>query len=205
MKYSVLSYDKRFFDRSVHAYSVWRGDGSIKRVASISGGKDSTAMLFFLCELRDRYGMNCEAVIADTGNENELTIDYVHELERLSGVQIAWVKPDFSEQIAKRRIYVQEHYKEPARSRVLSILHPIGIPLLDLCLWKGRFPSARAQFCTVELKVLPIKEYHEKHLSRGYVVESWQGIRSEESHSRKFLPKRNFEDENTWNVRPVLR
>ena len=205
MKYSVLSYNMRFFDRAIHAYSVYGGDTTIKRVASISGGKDSTAMLLFLCELRDRYGMDFEAVIADTGNEHQLTVDYVHELERRTGIPITWKRSDFSERIAKRRSYVQEHYEESARARILSSLHPTGIPFLDMCLWKGRFPSPCARFCTVELKVLPIKEYHEKHLSAGYTVESWQGIRAEESLNRKYLPKRNIEDENTWNVRPILR
>ena len=39
-----------------------------------------------------------------------------------------------------------------AKRRALAVLHPSGNPFLDLCLWKGRFPSRKAQFCTEHLK-----------------------------------------------------
>lgn len=47
-------------------------------------------------------------------------------------------------------------WSNKAKRRALSVLHPTGNPFLDLCLWKGRFPSRKTQFCTQELKTLPL-------------------------------------------------
>lgn len=203
--YSVISYNKSFFDRAISAYATYKGDTTIKRIASISGGKDSGATLLFLCEMRDRYGLDFEAVFADTCNEHDITLDYVRWLPKRLGIKVTWVKADFTEQIARRRVYVDKHYSEPARSRVLAALKPTGIPFLDLCQWKGRFPSIMAKFCTPELKVLPIHAYQEPYIDAGYTVESWQGVRADESRGRKHLPKRSLEDVGLWNVRPILR
>lgn len=205
MQHTVLSYDKRFFDRALHAYSVFWDDAGIRRIASISGGKDSTCVLLFLRELRDKYGTDFSSVFADTGNEHESTLEYVSYLSGRLGTPVTWLKADFSANIIKRRRYVAENYPEPTRSRVLAGLTPTGIPFLDLCIWKGRFPSVCAKFCTVELKVIPIKEHQEQYLAVGECIESWQGIRAEESYNRKYLPKRNIEDEGVWTVRPILR
>ncbi len=45
------------------------------------------------------------------------------------------------------------------------MLHASGNPFLDLCMIKGRFPSRKAQFCTQELKLAPMKAWM---LSMGY-------------------------------------
>jgi 3'-phosphoadenosine 5'-phosphosulfate sulfotransferase (PAPS reductase)/FAD synthetase len=64
----------------------------------------------------------------------------------------------------------------------LQWLVPTGNPYLDLCIWKGRFPSRRAQFCTEELKVTPINDQVTGPLLRaGHTVISWQGVRAAES------------------------
>jgi hypothetical protein len=77
-------------------------------------------------------------------------------------------------------------------SRALSILEkgPTGVPYLDLCMLKGRFPSRMAQFCTDELKVIPITEYTINLIDEFGAVESWQGVRAEESPRRAALPER---------------
>jgi hypothetical protein len=82
---------------------------------------------------------------------------------------------------------------EAAEERVtlaLSVLQPTGIPFLDLCVLKGRFPSAKARFCTDELKVLPInQEVVHPLLLTGQNVISWQGVRAEESRARAALTR----------------
>lgn len=68
-----------------------------------------------------------------------------------------------------------------------------GNPYLDLCMLKGRFPSRKAQFCTQELKTKPLTEYA---MWFGDVLDadvwSWQGVRRDESASRRNA--KGFED-----------
>lgn len=72
-----------------------------------------------------------------------------------------------------------------AKRRALAVLHPHGNPFLDLCIWKGRFPSRTAQFCTTELKTIPLTEFAMALIDQGNKVVSWQGVRRDESHNRK--------------------
>ncbi len=51
-------------------------------------------------------------------------------------------------------------------------------------MWKGRFPSTMARFCTVELKVRPMfDQIYVPIFEAGDKVISWQGIRANESLS----------------------
>lgn len=76
-------------------------------------------------------------------------------------------------------------WSNKAKRRALSALYPTGNPFLDLCLWKGRFPSRRAQFCTEELKRNIAVEYQLSLMERGHTVVSWQGVRRDESLNRR--------------------
>jgi 3'-phosphoadenosine 5'-phosphosulfate sulfotransferase (PAPS reductase)/FAD synthetase len=71
-----------------------------------------------------------------------------------------------------------------AKRRALAVLHPSGNPFLDLCMWKGRFPSRKAQFCTEHLKRNMAIEYQLDLIDQGYTVVSWQGVRRDESLNR---------------------
>lgn len=100
-----------------------------------------------------------------------------------------------------------------AKRRALSVLHPTGIPFLDLCLWKGRFPSTRSRFCTDELKVTVLHQQAFNDIfAMGYErIVSWQGVRADESPSRAKLEsiELEFGDYDTgaglWNYRPILK
>lgn len=159
-------------------------------VVSVSGGKDSTATY---CRAIER-GRSFRAVFADTGNEHPATYDAVRNLSRATGgPEVEWVKADFSRQIAGKRRFIEAKWIAHGVSydlveRALAILHPTGNPFLDLCLWKGRFPSRKAQFCTAELKVTPIDQTVTRPaLATGSTVVSWQGVRAAESEVRRHL------------------
>lgn len=224
----------------------------IANVASISGGKDSTAMwIYGQLEL----GVELKRVFADTGHEHPLTYEYLEYLEKTLG-PIQRVKADFTDRIIKKRLYVQEHWPRkltvdvpghwytdteepgdvpeepsdkdsawtegawawiPAKKgmsdieaaevveRALSVLYPTGIPFLDLCLWKGRFPSIKARFCTQFLKTEVIQDQVMLPLlEQGYDIVSWQGVRAEESRARANLPEKE-EGEGVSIYRPLIK
>ena len=157
-------------------------------VVSVSGGKDSTATGLIAQDKTPRNRLRF--VFCDTGNEHELTLEYVHDyLPQVFG-EIETLRADFIEQIAGKRRYVEQTWTEEGVPEsmirnALSVLQPTGNPFLDLCLWKGRFPSRRAQFCTQELKRRPIEKYMLDLLEAGIEVSSWRGIRRDESQNRR--------------------
>ncbi|MFT8369285.1 MAG: phosphoadenosine phosphosulfate reductase family protein [Acetobacter papayae] len=150
-------------------------------VVSFSGGKDSLCTLLMAI---DQFGAdNIRIVTADTDNENPLTVEYINEtIPTKLGVKIDVVKADFTAKIAKKRQYVEtvwvsEGVPDEIVRAALETLAPTGNVFLDLCIWKGRFPSRRAQFCTQELKSGPLSEYLDNVIaSTSLHVESWQGV-----------------------------
>ena len=178
-------------------------------LVSVSGGKDSTATLLLAIE---RHGAeNVRAAFADTGNEHQATYDYVRYLADATGVNVEWIRQDFSGWWWHRRDYVREKWPEkgvPADvvARALNLLEagPSGNPFLDLCVIKGRFPSRKAQFCTQFLKTEPLTEYALELIDKHGEIESWQGVRAEESASRAKLPEREDRGGGYSIFRPIL-
>ncbi|KEP68797.1 hypothetical protein DL1_08630 [Thioclava dalianensis] len=162
----------------------------IEHIVNISGGKDSTATYLLAIE----RGRPFRAVWADTGHEHPATVDFIKDLSRKTGgPEIEAVRADFTERMAKKRAFIQRKWAEhgvPSDriERALDIIQPTGNPFLDLCLWKGRFPSAGAQFCTQHLKIEPVEHVLTPALEHGDVVQ-WLGIRRAESRRRADTPR----------------
>lgn len=178
-------------------------------VVSLSGGKDSTALALHMIESGDH---NLRFVFCDTGNEAKETYEYLKYLDNIifmrTGEHITYLKADFSHKIkekATRLIYRDD--SDPERIRALEAT---GNPFLDLAIFKGRFPSAMARFCTQELKVKPVMEYIDKWLAKGHHVRNCSGVRAEESPRRAKYESSSFvrKDEKTgaelWECRPIL-
>lgn len=175
-------------------------------IVSVSGGKDSTALLLLAIE---RGTENLQAWFADTGHEHQQTYEYIEYLSR-NVWPIKTIKADFSEQIARKREFVATRWREQGvpEERVLKALEalvPTGNPFLDLCLWKGRFPSTKARFCSEELKRNPIVEAQIELLDAGDEIWSWQGVRADESLARRDLPELDEVGGGLWNYRPILK
>ncbi|MEQ6763243.1 phosphoadenosine phosphosulfate reductase family protein [Pseudomonas aeruginosa] len=181
--------------------------GQQHNIVSVSGGKDSTATLLVAMA---HQVPNLRGVFADTGNEHELTLEYIDYLEQVTGVTIERRRADFSRQIAGKRRYIETKWRDQGVAEsiieaALEVLQPTGIPFLDLCLWKGRFPSRKAQFCTEELKRNVIIEQVMLPLLDGQnMVLSWQGVRREESEARRYLPECDEVGGGLFNYRPIL-
>lgn len=186
-------------------------------ITSISGGKDSLAQWLRAIE----NDVPHISVFADTGHEHPQTMEYLDYLESKLG-KVIRVKADFTRQIEGKRKFIAEKWPvslvqecgmaaDEAAERVhraLEILKPTGIPFLDLCMWKGRFPSTKARFCTFDLKHEPVRTQVVVPALEEYdEVISWQGVRAQESPARALLPDWEEDADNTPGLhvyRPIL-
>lgn len=150
-------------------------------------------------------------VFADTGNEHQHVYDYLEYLESALQISIRRVKADFTARIAKKREYIERQWwfdgvPKHKRKTALSWMKPTGNPFLDMCIWKGRFPSTKARFCTDFLKSEPITKQVVMPLkAEGRRVRSWQGVRADESPRRKKLPMHERGDFGITIYRPILK
>lgn len=178
-------------------------------IVSISGGKDSLATALLALETQPFDSVHL--VHADTGHEHPLTVDYIQYLEMALDKDIKILRADFTNDFARKRAYILEKWPqdgvpdEVVQAAADMLSETTGIPFLDLCLWKGRFPSRRSQFCTTELKTNLLTEYQFGFAEEGSWAWSWQGVRADESTNRLYLPE--FEDlgGNCAIFRPVLK
>ena len=162
----------------------------IFHVVSMSGGKDSCATAILALETQPRKSLRF--VFADTGNEHESTLEYIDYLQAALGIKIDNIRASFGDEIERKQRYIIEKWPGKGVSpgdvqRASNAMVPTGNPYLDLCLWKGRFPATKSAFCTTELKTLPLMEYQLGFIERGEceAVWSWQGVRIDESYSRR--------------------
>ena len=186
----------------------------IRHVISVSGGKDSAATLLIALE-------NCPAesivpIFCDTGNEHQAVYDYLSYLEQALDITITRLKADFTENIARKRMFIARdqrkgrkdgkrlRWSNKAKRRALEALHPTGNPFLDLCMWKGRFPSRKAQFCTEELKRNMAVAFQLDLIDAGHQVLSWQGVRRDESLNRRNAKKIERIGGGIWTFRPIV-
>lgn len=91
-------------------------------VVSMSGGKDSTATALLALETQPRDSLRF--VFADTGNEHELTIEYLSYLEQALNIEIVRLRRDFTPEWEHRREWLMSdaprkgNARWPARSEV---------------------------------------------------------------------------------------
>lgn len=71
-------------------------------------------------------------------------------------------------------------------------------------MWKGRFPSRTAQFCTQELKTNMAVSFQLELIEAGHKVISWQGIRRDESQNRADAKKWERVGTGLWIARPIV-
>lgn len=102
------------------------------------------------------YGAeNIEAIYMDTGWENPITYDHIQKITGQLNVKLT--------------ILQSKKYSS----------------LIDLAKQKKRFPSTKAKFCSVELKVIPFINFILDHVQNHFFT--IEGIRSQESTRRSLM------------------
>lgn len=152
----------------------------------LSSGKDSTALLGWAIHESGypRESILCSFV--DTENE----YDEVYE------------------QIAKLNEYCLKHGVPPIRhlrandSRWTWNRLPL---FLALAIWKGRFPSAKARFCTELLKIIPTQKFFEELQLEGHEIVAHSGVRASESKERAMMEEWSEGQFNCKVRRPLLK
>ena len=156
-------------------------------VASVSGGKDSTAMALWLKE----QGLDYRCVFADTGWEDRQTYDYLRDVLPSVIGPIDWVR---------RKVPLEGE----AEALALRFEERLGhySPMIRSCIKKGLMPSRVTRWCTTDLKVDPVKRYI---AAIDDAVISAVGIRGEESARRAAMPAWEFNRKMRVDVwRPIL-
>ena len=152
---------------------------------SVSGGKDSHAMLFFVRDLADRQGVPRDkllAMYADTGMEWHNAGEHVNALCKAAGVELLTVYP------------------------VRPMIEKVRFRLTRTC-GKNPFPSQFCRWCTSEQKRHPMDKLITKYSGKLLKV---TGERWEESAARSNLtefcivPRVTCKTRHVFGWRPML-
>lgn len=162
-----------------------------KYLLSVSGGKDSTAMILYLKEIAVAPEL-IDYVFMDTGWEDAETYNYLDYLESELQININRIRSNIT--------FKEEH--EDIYTECLAVMGRDYSDFVALILKKGMFPSGYAQFCTSELKVKPFQEFLQ---ACNYQPISCVGIRREESPRRSTYPEWEFNESfDFWVWRPLI-
>lgn len=139
---------------------------------SFSGGRTSAYMLWRV--LQSNGGLPPEALVcfANTGKEEEATLQFIHDCEVKWGVEIHWVERRFNEQGWER-----VDFETASRN---------GEPFEALIRKRNYLPNPVSRICTSELKIRAQAKYLETlGLFEGETYSaiehlSWVGIRADE-------------------------
>ena len=117
-------------------------------VISFSGGRTSGYMLWRV--LQSNGGLPPEAIVcfANTGKEEEATLQFVHDCGKKWNVPIVWLEFQFAEKTKDRFKVV--NFETASRN---------GEPFEALIKSRKFLPNPVARFCTVEMKVRAIHRY----------------------------------------------
>jgi 3'-phosphoadenosine 5'-phosphosulfate sulfotransferase (PAPS reductase)/FAD synthetase len=130
---------------------------------SFSGGRTSAYMLWRV--LQSNGGLPDEAIVcfANTGKEDEATLQFVRDCSEQWGVPIAWL----------------EYQAADPRYKIVNfdLASRNGEPFEELIRKKNYLPNPVARFCTEELKVKTINRHLE---TLGIEAVTMVGVRSDE-------------------------
>lgn len=112
---------------------------------SFSGGRTSAYMLWRVLEANNGLPDNCEVCFANTGKEEEETLEFVQECGERWNVPITWVEYRDNEQC-----FAVVDYRSASRN---------GEPFEAIIRKRNYLPNPVTRFCTVELKIRAMHKY----------------------------------------------
>lgn len=137
---------------------------------SFSGGRTSAYLLWRV--LQSNNGLPEDAIVcfANTGKEEEATLEFVRDCGLNWGVKIHWVEYTDAEK-TKDRFKVVD-FETASRN---------GEPFEQLIIKKKYLPNPVTRFCTIELKIRAIHRYLKSiGWSKHNETQDWMGIRADE-------------------------
>ncbi len=112
---------------------------------SFSGGRTSAYMLWRVIQDNDGIPDETKVCFANTGKEDEATLEFVRDCGKNWGVQITWL-----EFIPNDPKFKEVTFETASRD---------GEPFAALIKKRNYLPNPVSRFCTVELKVRTIHRY----------------------------------------------
>lgn len=144
-------------------------------MVSASGGRSSMYMAYRLWhEYRDTFDIRI--VFANTGQELEETLEFVHEFETVFGIPITWLEAVVNPEVGKGTKHRVVTFATASRD---------GAPFEDMVRKYG-IPNVSRPRCTETLKIFPINSYKR---SIGWVgAQQAIGIRADEP--RRYIKRK---------------
>lgn len=164
---------------------------------SVSGGKDSHAMLFLVRDLADRQGVPREkllAMYADTGMEWHNAGEHVQALCKAAGVEL-------------RIVYPVRPMIEQFKFVGNALIEKNRIRKIEMKRAAIQFPTVRCRYCTSRQKIYPMDKFTRTFSGKLLKV---TGERWAESKARSELPefcsmsRLNSRDRQVFGWRPML-
>lgn len=138
---------------------------------SFSGGETSGYMLYFLTKKwEDRHKYNMAIVFANTGEENEETLNFVKNCGELFNVNIVWVEAKVNYENGKGTTHKIVDFKTASRN---------GEPFENV-IKKYGIPNQAFSHCNREMKLRPIHSYIKNELGWNKDYKTAIGIRYDE-------------------------
>ena len=140
-------------------------------VISFSGGRTSAYMLWRVLQSNNGLPDDAIVVFANTGKEEEATLEFVRDCEKYWNVPIHWIEYRYAEKTADR--WKKVTFETASRN---------GEPFFELIDQNGSpyLPNPVARICTAKLKIRAIHAYL-KHLGWEHnEYMDWVGIRADE-------------------------
>lgn len=157
---------------------------------SFSGGRTSGYMLWRVLQSNGGLPDNCEVTFANTGKEDEATLEFVQECAENWGVPITWLEYRNNE-----RGFAVVDFDSASRN---------GEPFEAIIRKRNYLPNPVTRFCTTEMKIRVIHKYLRSACVLADGIDMMIGIRAdEERRAAKMRNGENSESKHITNCLPL--